>query len=132
MQIVVFDDVSYPAIALGLMLVPLDILFLSSYGLNLAETVYNVNVSANRLVAGMCLVLYALAAGTAAALFRASCAEDAAALGALLGTLVFFVFNVTTWAINDAYRWRATWIDVPYGAATWALLFVVAHEAAAA
>ena len=96
------------------------------------ENVYKEGIMAGRgkEVCGVGIVLYALLSSSIAATVTAESISDAASVGALLGVLVFAVFNITTYAMNSKWKLRAVLVDTAYGTAVWAAMVSIQHISA--
>ena len=77
-----------------------------------------------------CVVCYALVASVVASTVTAATDSEAAFTGALLGMIVFFTFNVTTYGISSDYDGCVAIIDTLYGTIAWTVLLVVQHRGA--
>ena len=73
--------------------------------------------------------LYVVLASLAASVLAADDAPTAAALGALLGALVFGVYNITVAAYLPKPSVVAAGLDVLYGTVAWTVLLSVQHAA---
>ena len=83
--------------------------------------------SATPLKAGIGIVLYAIVAACVAGVFESNSHKKAATVGALLGFLVFSVYNLTTFATIDGWEALNAFIDTGYGTVVWTILLVTQH-----
>ena len=68
------------------------------------------------------VLLSALVASLVTPIFRAETAGEAASLGALLGFLVFGIFNAVEWALWSKWTLGTCLIDVAYGVSVYAFM----------
>lgn len=128
MQFTIFESFcGYIFVFITLCIFLLDLLFLTKYGLDVAAKLYRLQVKRSTAVAGAALVLYAATTAALASTLIAQSANDAATVGAALGFLVFWVYNLTTFVINDQHKISSVLIDCAYGTLSWAGTFALAH-----
>lgn len=126
MRVEVFECFNWASPPLGLGLMVLDVTMLELF--NMRKRLYTVRIVLERWQVALLMAAYAASAAFFAGVFSFETAVDAVQFGALLGAVVFFVFNVTVLAINEDYNATAVPFDVAWGAATWALLFWSSHH----
>ena len=84
------------------------------------------HISTRRAVVGY--IVYSLIAGAIGAVFSSSNLDSAAACGALVGFLVFSVFNITTVTVNKDWSVKLGLLDTTYGTVAWTLMLMVQHQ----
>ena len=107
-----------------------------------SEKIYHLDLllNTNRKNGPVAIFLCAVFASAVLTIFRGTSAEDAAIAGALIGGLVFFVFNACAYYIinnlkNDLVRkaewpWYTAMADTFYGTALYAAIAVIVFEVA--
>ena len=75
-----------------------------------------------------CLVSYAAVGALISSAVRSHDTGDAASVGAVLGFLLFFTFNVTMYGVNEAYSLFVCMMDTAYGTIAWTLLLITEHK----
>jgi uncharacterized protein (DUF697 family) len=88
---------------------------------------YGVKVTRSKSVATFMLVLYASVATAFAVLTKADTSQEAALFGGVVGGIVFFIYNVTEYVINDQHKEWVVVLDTVYGILTWVILFLSVH-----
>ena len=94
------------------------------------DYVYKPGIKSGRgkVVGGVGILLYALMSSAVAATIIADSVENAAAVGAMFGMVVFATFNITTFGINANWEIPMGCIDTVYGTVSWAVLFAVQYS----
>lgn len=85
-------------------------------------------MATNKKVTITAMVCVGIISSVVGAVFEADTSHHAAAIGALIGFVVFFIYDATTLAIIQDYRWFHALVDVIYGSIAWTVMLTIQHQ----